>query len=31
MARKATKPQYYASRGGYYVWFQGRQHQLAKV
>jgi integrase len=30
MARKATKPKYYASRGGYYVWFQGRQHLLAK-
>jgi integrase len=30
MARKATQPKYYPSRRGYYVWFQGRQHQLAK-
>jgi integrase len=30
MARKATGPRYYESRGGYYVWFQGRQVLLAK-
>src|SRR4051812_8727120 len=30
MARKATEPKYYPSRGGYYVWLGGKQHLLAK-
>src|ERR1700733_2280545 len=29
MARRATGPRYYPSRGDYYVTFQGKQHCLA--